>query len=573
MLVFEHIPKTAGTTFIECLEAAFPAEERFIVSNEPGEYERDFERLMRMPKSERRKLRVVAGHFLEMFRLVEPEARYISIVRDPIQRVISEYRHFLDDPNTNPWARKQFGDHISLQDYAYHASEPNRLAKILLSANYEGLTDAEIKKRLHERFHVIGLTEDFISFVMYLHLTEDMPLCLFNDKNVRRHHHTVELKKADIEAIQQRNSLDIRLYEIIRDDFSARYGRLMTPEIQALAERYRERLNVYRERTRLYPPDKPPSAVALKKTPESWAAKDDYQAIFQTLPPSWPEASLLVSLPEWASEKYLKRGRTLQRNGSSWQFKTNEQSYSVCLVIPLMLPSFPSEQRPTIKIAVQVEQGRLGIYVSDLDHKAMLTREVEVQPSSDVVEVRLDLPAQFNAGILCIRNLYSSCSQAIIRSIDVIDQGLPSTATEFASIQTTEPEEQQESSHHAAPIWKLKPINNAAVWVKQGAIALETPAQQWAYGAMVRFPLPGIDKAEQVVKVRLKVETGIMGLGWVNEDNSAWIIRTSAKPAPEFQDVSLVIPAGTEGGALIFDNWTEGGLPARALIQGIWIAS
>src|SRR5579875_2500135 len=242
MLVFEHIPKTAGTTFIECLEAAFPAEERFIVSNKPGEYERDFEQLMRMPKSERRKLRVIAGHFLEMFRLVEPEARYISIVRDPIQRVISEYRHFLDDPNTNPWARKQFGDHISLQDYAYHASEPNRLAKILLSANYEGLTDAEIKKRLHERFHVIGLTEDFISFVMYLHLTEDMPLCLFNDKNVRRHHHTVELKKADIEAIQQRNSLDIRLYEIIRDDFSARYGRLMTPEIQALAERYRERL-------------------------------------------------------------------------------------------------------------------------------------------------------------------------------------------------------------------------------------------------------------------------------------------------------------------------------------------
>src|SRR5579875_3271628 len=545
MLVFEHIPKTAGTTFIECLEAAFPAEERFIVSNKPGEYERDFEQLMRMPKSERRKL-----------------------------RVISEYCHFLDDPNTNLRAREQFGDHARLLDYACHASQPNRLAKILLNTNHEELTDTEIKERLQERFHVIGLTEDFVSFVVYLHLTEGMPLCLYNNKNVRRHHHTIEPKEADLEAIRKRNSLDVRIYEIIRDDFSARYSRLMTPEMQALAERYRERLNLHRERTRFYSPDNPPSAVALKKTPESWAAKDDYQAVFQALPPPWPEAPLLVSLPDWASEKYLERGCTLRRNGSTWQFKTSEQLYSVGLVMPLALPSFPSKHRPAIKIAIQVEQGRLGIYVFDFGHKAMLTRKIEVLPSSDVVEVRLDLPTRFSGGVLCIQNLYSSFSQAIIRSIAIIDQGPSLTATEFASVQPTEPEDQQqEVPQRAVPIWKLKSMNNAAVWVKQGAIVLETPSQQWAYAASTCFPLPEIDKTEQVVKVRLKVETGVLGLGWVNEDNSAWITRTSAKPTPEFQDVSLVIPAGTKGGTLIFDNWTEGGLPARAVIQAIWIAS
>jgi len=409
---------------------------------------------------------------------------------------------------------------------------------------------------------------------MYMHLTEDMPLYLFNDKNVRRHHYTMEFTKADLEAIQQRNSLDIRLYEIIRDDFSSRYRRLVTPEVQALAERYRERLSLYRERNRLYPPDDAPSAIALKKTPESWAAKDDYQAIFQSLPPPWPEAPFLASLPDWASEKYLELGCTLRRNGSTWQFKTREQLYSVGLVVPLALPSPPPKQRPAIKIAMQVERGRLGIYVFDFENKAMLTREIEVQPSSEMVEVRLDLPARSSAGAFCIRNLFPSFSQAIIRSIDIVDQGPPSVANEFVTVQTSEPEEQQqEASHLAVPIWKLEPLNNGVIWAKHGAIALETPSQQWAYAASLRFSLTGIDKAEQVITVRLKVETGLMGIGWVSEDFSAWITRTSAKPTPEFQDVSLVIPAGAKGGALIFDNWTEGGLPARAVIQGIWMAS
>lgn len=574
MLVFEHIPKTAGTTFnISYVRAAFLPQERFIVSGEPGERERDFEQLMRMPKSERRKLRMVAGHYLEMFRLVEPEARYISLVRDPIRRVISAYRHFLSDPSLDSWARNQFGDHISLKDYALHVWPSNQQAKTLLGGNYEELTDAELKERLQERFHLVGLTEDFIGFLMYLHFTENMPLCLFNDRNIR-HGHAVEPTEADLEAIRQQNSLDIRLYEIIREDFSARYRRLVTPEMQALAERYRERLNVYRERTRFYPPDDPPPAVVLKQTPESWAAKDDYQAIFQTLPPPWPERPVLVPLGDWSNEEYLAPGSTLQKDGRVWRLKTGEQLFGRALKIPLVLPALLPEQRPAIKIDLQVERGRIDIYVMDAEDRAVLTRSVDVQPSSDMVEARLDLPAQFRAGILCIRNVYSSFSQAIIRSIAIIDQGPSSTTTEFARVQPTEPiEQQQEASHRTVPIWKLKPVGVGVVWVKQGAIALETPSQQWAYGASAHFPLPGIDKAEQVVKVRLKVEAGIMGLGWVNEDNSAWITRTSAQPTPEFQDVSLVIPVGTKGGTLIFDNWTEGGLPARAVIQAIWIAS
>jgi len=573
MLVFEHIPKTAGTTFIvSYLRAAFCPQERFIVSGEPDEHDRDMEQLMRMPESERRKLRMVAGHYLEMFRLVEPEARYISLVRDPIQRVISAYRHFLSDPSLNRWAREQFGDHVSLRDYALHVLPSNQQAKTLLGGNYEDLTDAELKGRLRERFHLVGLTEDFIGFVMYLHFTENMPLCLFDDRNTRRGH-TVEPTEADLEAIRQRNSLDIRLYEIIRDDFSSQYRRLVTPEMQALAERYRERLNVYRERTRVYPPDYIPRAVVLGRTPESWAAKDDYQAIFQHLPPPWPERPVIVPLPDWANEKYLSSGSMLQKDGNVWRLKTGEQVAGRALKIPLVLPLLPSEQRPAIKVDLKVERGRIGIYVMDAGDTTMLTRQIQVLPSSDMVEVRLDLPAQFKSGSLCFRNLYSSASQAIIRSIDIVDQGPPSAATEFVTVQTSNLEEQHEASRRTVPIWQLKPMNTGVVWVKHGATALETPPQQWAYAASLRFSLPGIDKAEQVITVRLKVETGLMGIGWVSEDFSAWITRTSAKPTPEFQDVSLVIPAGTKGGALIFDNWTEGGLPARAVIQGIWMAS
>ena len=64
-----------------------------------------------------------------------------------------------------------------------------------------------------------------------------------------------------------------------------------------------------------------------------------------------------------------------------------------------------------------------------------------------------------------------------------------------------------------------------------------------------------------------------MGIGWVREDGASWVTRTSAGPGPCSTEMRLVIGAEARHGKLIFDNWTESGQPAVAVVRDIQVIS
>ena len=74
-----------------------------------------------------------------------------------------------------------------------------------------------------------------------------------------------------------------------------------------------------------------------------------------------------------------------------------------------------------------------------------------------------------------------------------------------------------------------------------------------------------------MVAVDLEVEAGVLGIGWLTAGGQDWITRTSAGADAIQTEVRLVIPVGTIGGKLVFDNWTAGGEPARGRIRKIEI--
>jgi len=157
LLVFDHIPKTAGTTFRRSyLIAALSAKERWILAG-GRRNEEARERFLSLSFDERRHIRIVAGHDAEALRPHLPGARFLTIVRDPVARTISSYLHarFHDDGQMWPDVRDQ---NMSLGQFVDRYIPPNVQSRTVLGEDYEALDDAAMMQRLDERYSLVGYT-------------------------------------------------------------------------------------------------------------------------------------------------------------------------------------------------------------------------------------------------------------------------------------------------------------------------------------------------------------------------------------------------------------------------------
>jgi MoaA/NifB/PqqE/SkfB family radical SAM enzyme len=120
-------------------------------------------------------------------------------------------------------------------------------------------------------------------------------------------------------------------------------------------------------------------------------------------------------------------------------------------------------------------------------------------------------------------------------------------------------------------VTNLIPIGEGRLSSEAGSVTLISAPHQWAYSAEAEFKIPGIENGSRIITIGLEVESGVLGIGWLRQDQSAWTSRTNAVAAPGEKKISLVVPAQTYGGKLVFENWTEGGKSAIARILSITI--
>ena len=121
------------------------------------------------------------------------------------------------------------------------------------------------------------------------------------------------------------------------------------------------------------------------------------------------------------------------------------------------------------------------------------------------------------------------------------------------------------------PLTRISPLGDGRITALTNSVALVTDPRQWAYSAEVDFEISGNQNDCRVMKICVEVESGVLGVGLLREDGEAWIVRAAATEGPTANEVSLQIPAQIRRGKLIFDNWTEGGQPARGVIRTIKI--
>ena len=116
---------------------------------------------------------------------------------------------------------------------------------------------------------------------------------------------------------------------------------------------------------------------------------------------------------------------------------------------------------------------------------------------------------------------------------------------------------------------QLVPLHAVSLTAGGDGAILVTSPQQWSYGAELNFEIPGIASHQRRLSIQMDVENGVLGAGWLSDDGSHWITRGALGQGDARRELTLVIPAGTRGGKLVFDNWTEGGMSARGIIRNI----
>jgi hypothetical protein len=180
-----------------------------------------------MPFEEKMKIDVIDGHYPVGLHAYAPkDCTYITLLRDPVQRVISHYYHVLRDPEHYVY-KNGFTTNMSLFDYIHSGvarQETHNGQTWFLSGgldtdkNPEGALEAA-KQNIADLFSVVGLTKLFDKSIILMKRKLGWKKIPFYYRRHVATSHTAKHRFSDdvIERIKQVNELDINLYQYVTE--------------------------------------------------------------------------------------------------------------------------------------------------------------------------------------------------------------------------------------------------------------------------------------------------------------------------------------------------------------------
>ena len=235
VVIFVHIPKTAGTTLRHIIQHQFKPNNIFEFYNLEKRQNRvttGVEKLKSLSDSQKNAIKFVSGHAgFGLHQFLQQPYTYITVLRDPVARIISYY-HFLQkresdlvkDKSLEDFVCSYRGVHNSMTCYLsgvtlkFQLRDPNL---DLENARYSQETLALAKQNLKKHFKVVGLVEKFDETCILLkkNLGWNIPLNYARKNVSSKSKSTKEISQETLNLIHEYNSLDIQLYECAQEVF------------------------------------------------------------------------------------------------------------------------------------------------------------------------------------------------------------------------------------------------------------------------------------------------------------------------------------------------------------------
>jgi len=244
--VFLHVPKTAGTTLREIINRQFRPDLVYAVySTDPAFHGLDD--LKQLTPEQWSGLRVVLGHLdWGVAAWAPPETRFVTLMREPQDRVISLYHHQMT-LYRSPEQRLAIPDHIVGSKMIQC---DNHQTRILSGENPEfgecrqSMLDRAIEN-IETRFDVVGLTERFDESLLLMCAAFGWVIPYYAEENVSvARPLSDQLDGSDLEVIAEYNQLDSQLYQYA--------AQRLDSEIGDRGDNFARELQLFRDKNRSY---------------------------------------------------------------------------------------------------------------------------------------------------------------------------------------------------------------------------------------------------------------------------------------------------------------------------------
>ena len=234
-LLFIHLPKTGGTALRSALQDAFePSRSAFVYGT--GDLDESISRsaFEHLSAAELDELRLVMGHFrYGIHERFERPYRYATLVRQPVDRVVSLYYHYVNLPGVRFLSRNYRERwrlrlrRVSLEDWVF--GEQRVTADNLMVRNVAGVVDVpfggctqavfdQAMENVERDFAGVLVTEEMPQSLAFLEQVLDRPLSPLGRENVNpRRPRLADVDPATVERIAELNEWDLRFYETARN--------------------------------------------------------------------------------------------------------------------------------------------------------------------------------------------------------------------------------------------------------------------------------------------------------------------------------------------------------------------
>ena len=222
MIISIHIRKCAGTTFRECLTQYFGDNVLFDYGDEIGSSwpSTVAKRRIRLEQAIQKKdeiteaFKVVHGHFFRTkYDFLDAPKTYITFLRDPVQRVLSNYYYLkrnFDRRNPDAFVVNSLG--FSIAEFARYSDNRNLQSQYIQATSLDD-------------FEFVGIVEQYEKSIAHLNCTLGCKLPITESLNtnitvVEDGGYMVDEKTRSI--IENCNRDDLRLYDIARTRIEGR---------------------------------------------------------------------------------------------------------------------------------------------------------------------------------------------------------------------------------------------------------------------------------------------------------------------------------------------------------------